>query len=92
MTIYTIEQKMSGTGTIHDIESDLYDRDIRFRDGENFAVVLAAYYGGSGYTTHNTAEAAIKQSGRVQDYSHQIIDRAGNRYTIAPDGRSLVRY
>jgi len=30
MKIYTIKQRESGTGSIHDISSDLYDRDICF--------------------------------------------------------------
>jgi hypothetical protein len=33
MTIYTIAQKCSGTGRIHDITSDTHDRNIRFPAG-----------------------------------------------------------
>ena len=62
--VVTIQQKMSGTGTIHDAASQLYDREIRFRRGEIYAVVVAAYYiersGRRGYSCHRTAEAAIR--------------------------------
>ena len=81
---YTIEAKMSGTGTIYDIESDLHDRDIVFASGCQYAVVLAAYYGGKGYTTHKTEESAIAQAKRLarDNYSYEIIDSDGNRYGI----------
>jgi len=80
MKTYTIEQKMSGTGSIHDIASDNFDRDINFPKGSKYAVVLAAYYGGKGYTTHKTETAAIEQSNRVWNYSHSVIDTLGNEY------------
>ena len=95
MKVYTIEQKMSGTGTIHDIASDLFDRGIRFSTGCKYAVVLAAYYGGKGYTTHKTANAAARKSYALSmaDYSHKIIDDEGNTYTAVRDyeGHSLVK-
>lgn len=89
MTIYTIPQKMSGTGSIHDIASDLYDRDIVFAPGCKYAVVLSSYYGGKGYTTHKTEFAAIAQSHKQREYSHKIIDSDGNSYSVY-DGQ-LVR-
>lgn len=79
MITYTIEQKMSGTGSIHDIASDQYDREIKFRTGTKYAVVLASYYGDH-YTTHKTEAAAIRAARRQSDYSLDIIDRDGNRY------------
>lgn len=78
MRTYTIEGKMSNTGTCHDLASDNFDRDIKFPKDAIFAVVLAAYYGGKGYTTHKTEGAALTQSNRIKDYSHQIIDDKGN--------------
>ena len=81
-TIYTIPRKMSGTGTIHDIASDVVDRDIRFASGCKYAVVRAAYYGGKGYTTHKSGEAAIAAARRLGGDSYQIIDANGNRYAI----------
>lgn len=76
---------MSGTGSIHDIASNLFDRDIVFAPGCKFAVVLASYYGGKGYTTHKTAGAAIAASQRNREYSHRIIDTSGNEYDIFQD-------
>lgn len=86
MVIYTIPRKMSGTGTIHDIENDLIDRDIHFGPGCRYAVVTAAYYGGRGYTTHKTEATAIKAAHALGDYSHAIIDTEGRRYAAAQDG------
>lgn len=79
-TTFTIPQKMSNSGSIHDIASDMFDRDIVFAPGCKFAVVLASYYGVNGYTTHKTAEAAISASRRNSEYSHRIIDADGNEY------------
>jgi len=84
MKTYTIEQRMSGTGSIHDIASDQYDRIIKFPEGSKYAVVTAAYYGGKGYTTHRTTEATIEQSNR-SDCSHIIIDADGNQYATNYD-------
>lgn len=77
---YTIEQKMSGTGSIHDIASDMADRDIVFAPGCIYAVVHASYYGGKGYTTHRTPAAAAAASHRQRDYSHTIIGANGNEF------------
>lgn len=89
MTTYTIPQKMSCSGSIHDIASDLYDREIKFTKGCKFAVVLSSYYGGKGYTTHKTEEAAIRASRANNDYSHAIIDTYGSQYDVNYD--QLVR-
>jgi len=80
----TIEKKMGGTGNIHDIASDLTDREINFRAGTKYAVVLAAYYGEKGYTTHKTAKTAIAAARKMSniDYSFEIIDRYGHRYDV----------
>lgn len=91
-TIYTIPQKMSGTGSIHDIASQHFDRDIIFAKNAIYAVVRASYYGGKGYTTHKTAEATIRASKAIANYSHVIMDIRGNTYMIgvygqlSPDG------
>lgn len=82
---YTIPQKMSGAGTIHDIASEHYDREIVFAAGCVYAVVKASYYGGKGYTTHKTEAAAAKASRALGDYSHAVIDRYGKRYTANYD-------
>lgn len=85
MKTFTISRKMSGTGTIHDIASDLFDRDINFRKDCKYAVVLAAFYGGKGYTTHRTAQATIAQANRMSEYSYKIIDIDGWTYDICGD-------
>lgn len=82
MKTVTFPQKMSGTGTIHDTSSEHGDRVVRFRKGELYAVVKAAYYGGKGYRTAQTAEQAMRLSkGWAADYSHIIIDSDGNLVT-----------
>lgn len=78
---YIIPQKMSNSGSIHDIASDHYDRIISGRG--RYAVVLASYYGGEGYSTHLTSDAACKRASKLgrKGYSYQIIDQNGNTYT-----------
>lgn len=80
MKTLTINAKMSNSGTIHDLASDMHDREIKFRGGMQYAVVDAAYYGGRGYTTHATKAAAAAESRRRSDYSHKVIDCEGNQY------------
>ena len=80
---YIIRQKASGSGSIHDIASDQFDREIHFGPGCVFAVVLAAYYGGKGYTTHKTEQTAIRAAKKVSAYSYEIIDTTGARYRVA---------
>ena len=79
---YMIPAKMSNSGSIHDIASDLQDREIKFAPGCKYAVVMASYYGGKGYTTHKTEAAAIAASKAAEEYSHAIIDAEGTRYII----------
>ena len=78
--VFIIKQKQSGTGTVHDLASQYFDRKIIFSDGCEFAVVKAAYYGGKGYSTHKTKESAIEASRRISGYYHCIIDNKGNIY------------
>jgi hypothetical protein len=80
--IRTIPQKRSGSGTIHDIASEHHDRVIKFGPNCIYAVVLASYYGGKGYTTHQTEAAAIRASKRQSEYSHEIIDVEGRPYQV----------
>lgn len=85
-----IPQKMSGTGTIHDIASQHYDREIKFPKGAKFAVVLASYYSGRGYTTHETESATIQADRRQKEFSRQIIGVDG--YMYETDYDKLLRY
>lgn len=84
---YTIKRKMSNTGSIYDLASSNWDREIVGRG--KYAVVLAAYYGGKGYTTHLTAKAAVHESKQQAEYGHKIIDEEG--YVMVEDGDRLVR-
>ena len=85
MKILTIKQKMGGTGSIHDLASALEDREIKFPEGSKFAVVTASFYGGKGYTTHRTEGAAIRESKRMSEYSHEILDVHGDAWRINGD-------
>ena len=90
MKILTIKQKMTGTGSIHDLASDSEDRDIKFPGGSGFAVILASFYGGKGYTTHRTEDATVRQSKRMSKHSHEILDVEGNCFRINYD--TLFKY
>jgi hypothetical protein len=87
---FTIPAKMSNTGSIHDLASEHYDREIVFAPGCKYAVVLASYYGGKGYTTHKTEEAAVRAYNKTRGYSREIIDYDGNEYVC--DGYDLFRH
>ena len=77
-----IPQKQSNTGSIHDIASQHYDREIKFPKGTRFAVVLASYYGGKGYTTHASESATIQADKRQGEFSRQIIGVDGWVYDV----------
>ncbi len=85
MRIVIVPQKMSGTGSIHDIASQHSDREIKFPKGSEFAVVLADYYGGKGYTTHKSELATVQADRRNSDYSRQIVGVDGNTYHVEYD-------
>ncbi len=50
MKTYTIP--IINENNIHSIHSNLSERIIKFKKECQYAVVLANYYGGKGYTTH----------------------------------------
>jgi hypothetical protein len=56
-----IPHKRSNSGSIHDLASDTRDREIKIPATAEYVIILAAYYGGKGYSTHATAEAAAKK-------------------------------
>ncbi len=74
---------LTESGSIYDIGTES-GRDIKFPRNAKFAVVLAAYYGGQGYTTHRTATAAIREARKMSrmNYSYEIIDVEGSRYAV----------
>ncbi len=77
-----IPQKQSNTGSIHDIASQNYDREIKFPKGAQYAVVLASYYGGKGYTTHASKSATIQANKRQSEFSRQTIGVDGWPYIV----------
>ena len=74
-----LRQKQSNSGSIHDIESSNFERVIKFAKGCQYAVVIASYYGGKGYTTHKTLGNAIDAyyTGKYKGYGKQIINDEG---------------
>lgn len=84
MKTYVIKQKQSGSGNIHDLASQHYDREIKFKKGTHYAVVLSSFYGGNHYTTHYTAVAAARQSNQTTE-SHHVIDENGLVYLVNGD-------
>ena len=70
---------MSGTGTIHDIASEHFDREIKFPKGHEYALVLASYYGGGGlYYTAKTPKGLLRLLDRHGEFSHVIMDSDGD--------------
>lgn len=44
MRKFIIKQKMGGTGSIHDLSHDQFDRVIKIRQNYNYVIVFAAYH------------------------------------------------
>ncbi|KKM00299.1 hypothetical protein LCGC14_1805840 [marine sediment metagenome] len=74
----TINQKMSGTGSIHDLSSDQYERRIDMRADYCYAVVLPAYYGDH-CTRHRTIGAALSEFGKQRraGFDPSLLCRSG---------------
>ena len=86
MKTLTIPQKQSNTGSIHDLASEHFARDIRFCGAARYAVVRAAYYGGKGYRTACTEQAACNLARTYgKGSSYEIMDSDGNRYVADYD-------
>ena len=82
MKVLTIPLDVNGN--IHSIANTLFDRDIEFTKGCDYAVVKASFYSGKGYSTHKTIKATVKQSLLLtkNNYSHKIIDSNGKQYDV----------
>jgi hypothetical protein len=95
MKTYTIPAKGSNTGSIHDIADANVERDIKFRKGCQFAVVMASYYqahfSNRGYSTYKSSTAAAKASNKL-NASNTVIDTEGMQYDVIRnyDGFDLV--
>ena len=74
-----IPKRQTGTGNIYSLESDLYDREINFGDKYLYAVVLPAFYGGTGITRHKILDNALKafsrnfQGARIVSVHKEIV-------------------
>jgi len=94
MKTLIIKKKMSNTGTIYDLASAQYDREIKFRGGTKYAVVFPAYFGNNLYKTFRSEDNAIKYSTKEQKngFYPAIIDNDGNEYCVEYDfyGSKLV--
>ena len=76
----TIEQKMSNTGSIYDLESDQFDRVIDLGDRYRYAVVMPSYYGGRA-TRHTTLDLASAEARSLSNGGYAnvcILDRYGD--------------
>ena len=72
-----IPQRQSGTGTIHDIESEHYDYALVFNGLESYAVTFASHYRMSPVYCE-TLDHAQESQAELGDYSSVIIDRDGH--------------
>jgi hypothetical protein len=88
MHIFTIPQKPTNTGHIHDLASDQFDREIKFPANARYAVVCSSFYGGNIYSTHKTLAATIKAS-KKQPMQHLIMNNQGHLYSVC--GNCLLR-
>lgn len=80
----TINQKMSNSGSIYDIASDMYARTFK---STAYTVVLPNYYGDVS-TSHRTQSGAIKSYKRFVKMGYQgvcILDNSGNSYEVMQD-------
>lgn len=68
-----IKQKTQGTGNIHDLASDEHDRVLHLPRGKYYIVLLPAYYGGRGYSTHATEELAAQEAQLLQKLYPKVI-------------------
>ena len=89
--IITIPQKPSNSGTIHDLASDLYDRQINLGNRFNYTVVLPSFFGDVS-SRHKTTDAVVRKvrSLHSQGYAPVIIDRLGQQWDLDYDTLRLV--
>ena len=80
MKITTIKSKQSNSGSIHDLASDTSDRQIKIPATAEYVIILAAYYGGKGYSTHATADSAAKKAKilKKDKYSFEVFRADGS--------------
>lgn len=96
-----IPEKMSNSGSIHDLESDKWDTVLRFVGGRLYAVLLPAFYNARPVFT-KSREAAIARARletRAGYESVRVIDALGcvfeveataQGYELFPIGKAYV--
>jgi hypothetical protein len=79
MKTIVIPQKQSNTGSIHDISSAMMAREIKIPAGTSHIIVLSSYYGGRGYSTHQSAASAAAKirSLKKDNYSFRVFSDTG---------------
>ena len=88
LSVVTIPQKMSGTGTILDCESQHFNRDITYPSGKKFAVVKAAYYLDDDYIFFDDLNAACefaRYDTSIREFKTWIIDVNSNVFDTCGD-------
>lgn len=81
----TLTINKSESGSIYDIADQNCDRDIMFPENAKYAVILPSYYGGRGYTTHRTRDAAISQYQKLINGEYKgivFMDSDGHEYEL----------
>jgi hypothetical protein len=79
-----ITRKMSGTGSVHDLASDQYDRVVLLNKRTQNIVILPAFYNAAP-TLHNTFNGALREVKKLvrQGYAPTVIDRAGDTLILS---------
>lgn len=88
--IIIIEAKPSNSGSIHDLASDMRDRNIKIPAAAEFIIILSSYYGGRGFTTHASYDSAVKKAKQLRNdnFSFQIFTSDGENLDF--DGWDIV--
>lgn len=82
-----IPQKQSNSGTIYDIASEHFDREINFGKAFEFAVIGPSYYG-TIESRHKTVEAAEAKCRELSEYNGiRVFGRDGREWSF--DGYEL---
>lgn len=78
MRKFIISKKTDGTGSIHDLASEHFDRVIKVKANYNYFLVFAAYYG-RGSLFFTSEDRLIKEYKRLNEmgYSFKVFNADG---------------
>lgn len=85
--IVTLPRKMSGTGSIYDLNDDRWDISIRMRAYMHYIVILPAYFNAR-HSRHKTSRGALRAYDKLRREGYAtacILDRDGQQidaYTL----------